>query len=182
MKKAGFILLAILPFFFMNINQISAQQKAVSGTEWDFLLGDWVGDGSGKPGEGNGEFTFKKDLRDNILVRKNHTAFPAMNGKPETIHDDLLIIYLDNSGALSKAIYFDNEGHVIHYVVTLNQTDKSVVFTSELQKNMPRFRLTYKALDSNSLDIGFEIAPPNQQDVFTKYITGKAHRKSLLKK
>jgi len=166
----------------MSANCLYAQQKPVTGAEWNFILGDWVGGGSGKPGEGTGSFTFNKDLRDNILVRKNHTVFPAKNGKPETIHDDLLIIYLDNSGTLSKAIYFDNEGHVINYVVSFNQADKSIVLTSELQKDMPRFRLTYKAMDDNSLNIGFEIAPPNQPDAFTKYITGMTHRKTTLKK
>jgi hypothetical protein len=177
MKKTGFILLSIVSLLFMGVNRLSAQQKIVSGSEWNFILGDWVGEGTGKPGEGAGGFTFNKDLGDNILVRKNHTVFPAVNGKPETIHDDLLIIYLDNSGALTKAIYFDNESHVINYAVSFNQTEKSLVLTSDAQQNMPRFRLTYKTLDNNMLGIDFEIAPPNKPDSFSKYLSGKAHKK-----
>lgn len=65
MKKTA-IILVILPLVFMCTNRLFAQQKAVSGAEWNFILGDWVGGGSGKPGEGIGRFSFNKDLHDNI--------------------------------------------------------------------------------------------------------------------
>lgn len=182
MKKAVIILLSFISIFFMGANRVSAQQKAVTVPEWNFVLGDWIGEGSGKPGEGAGWFTFNKELDGNVLVRKNHTAFPAANGKPASVHDDLLIVYLDNAGALTKAIYFDNEGHVINYAVSFNQTEKSLVFTGEIQKDMPRFRLTYKAIENNILNIDFEFAPPNQPEAFSKYISGQAHRKTATEK
>ena len=178
MKKTSIVLLSFAMLLFVDINHSFAQQKIVPGPEWNFVLGDWVGDGTGKPGESKGWFTFNKDLDGNILVRKNHNVIPAANGKPEAIHDDLLIVYLDNSGALTKAIYFDNENHVINYAVSFNQTDKSLIFTSEAQPNTPRFRLTYKATDNNGLNIDFEFAPPNKPEAFSKYISGKAHRKT----
>jgi hypothetical protein len=43
-------------------------------------------------------------------TRKSHSEFPAIESKPQTIHDDLVIVYLDLSGSPNKAIYFDNEG------------------------------------------------------------------------
>ena len=182
MRKTAIILCSFIALLFMGINHSFAQQKVVTGPEWNFVLGDWVGEGSGKPGEGSGWFTFNKDLAGNILVRKSHTLFPAANGKPETSHDDLLVVYLDNAGAMTKAIYFDNEGHVINYSVSFNQAEKSLIFTSDIQQNMPRFRLTYKALENNILNIDFEFAPPNHPDAFSKYISGKAHRKTATEK
>jgi len=178
MKKIVLFIFSVISILFVGINHSSAQQKVVPGPEWNFVLGDWIGDGAGLPGEAKGWFTFNKDLDGNILVRKNHNVIPAANGKQATIHDDLLIVYLDNSEALTKAIYFDNENHVINYAVSFNQTDKSLTFTSETQKNMPRFRLTYTATENNGLNIVFEFAPPNQSEAFSKYLSGKAHRKT----
>jgi hypothetical protein len=182
MKKSVLILLSFSIFFLMNTSHSFAQQKVVTGPEWNFVLGDWVGEATGKPGEGAGWFTFNKELDGNILVRKSHTVFPSVNGKPEAVHDDLLIVYLDNSGAMTKAIYFDNEKHVINYAVSFNQADNSLVFTSEIQQNMPRFRLTYKAIENNMLNIDFEFAPPNQPEAFSKYVSGKAHKKKVTEK
>ena len=182
MNKSGIFLFLFSILLLIGTSHLYAQQKVVTGPEWNFVLGSWVGEATGKPGDGAGWFTFIKDLDGNILVRKNHTVFPAANGKPETIHDDLMIIYLDNQGAMTKAIYFDNEKHVINYAVSFNQVEKSLIFTSEIQQNMPRFRLTYKALENNLLNIDFEFAPPNQPEAFSKYVSGKAHQKKVTEK
>ncbi len=72
-------------------------------------MGEWVG--SGQPGQGGGTFSFKPDLDQKILVRKSHSEYPASANKPEIIHDDLMVVYLDNPENRNKAIYFDNEGH-----------------------------------------------------------------------
>ena len=178
MKNSGLIILLFITLLLTGVNHAFAQNKVVPGPEWNFVLGDWIGDGTGVPGEAKGWFTFNKDLDGNILIRKNHNVIPANNGKPTAIHDDLLVVYLDNAGALTKAIYFDNENHVINYAISFNPTDKSLTFTSEAQKNMPRFRQTYKATENNGLNIDFEFAPPNQPETFSKYLSGKAHRKT----
>ncbi len=178
MKKRSIFICAIISLLLLNTKYSFAQQQSRPGPEWNFVLGDWLGEGSGNPGEGEGWFTFKKDLDGNVLIRKSQTIFPAANGKPETTHSDLMVTYLDNTGALTKAIYFDNEKHVINYAVSFNQADHSLVFTSAPQQNSPRFRLTYKSIDDASLSIDFEIAMPDQPDVFKKYISGKAHRRT----
>lgn len=178
MKKIALFVFSFISLLLFNVNRTFAQQQSIPGPQWNFVLGDWLGEGSGNPGEGEGWFTFKKDLDGNVLIRKSQTIFPAINGKPETTHSDLMVVYLDNAGALTKAIYFDNEKHIINYAVTFNQADHSLVFTSEPQQNGPRFRLTYKSIDDASLSIDFEIAMPNQPDAFKKYISGKAHRRT----
>ncbi|MDP4291816.1 MAG: hypothetical protein Q8908_12095, partial [Bacteroidota bacterium] len=69
MKRAAIVLLTIIPLFFTGINHSYAQQKAATGSEYNFILGEWVGENSGKPGQGFGSFTFKRDLDGNILIR-----------------------------------------------------------------------------------------------------------------
>jgi hypothetical protein len=83
-------------------------QQRTTCEKWNWLVGEWVGEGSGQPGQGSGFFTFKTDLDNNILVRKDHTEIVATENKPKVIHD-LRIIYPGNSGSSTKAIYYDNE-------------------------------------------------------------------------
>jgi len=109
-------------------------------TKFNWLMGEWVGEGFGQPRQGNGSFTFSYNLHKKILVRKAHTSFPKTENKPATVHEDLMIIYPDAAGIPSKAIYFDNEGHTIEYTVVC--ADKSITFTSNKSPNVPVFRLT----------------------------------------
>ena len=61
-----------------------------------------------------------------------------------------------------KAIYFDNEGHVIHYNVT-NPTPTTAVFLSDAAQPGPQFRLTYE-LKGESMSGKFQMKMPNQPD------------------
>ncbi len=142
---------------------------------WDslrFLVGDWVGEGSGRPGEGSGSFSFRFDLGENILVRRNHSEYPPSGGKSAIVHDDLMVCYPDPAGGRILAIYFDNEGHVIQYVA---ETDGSgrLVLASEVKPSSPSFRLTYTKLAGDTVGIKFEIAPPGRTE-FVSYLSGKA--------
>jgi hypothetical protein len=182
MKKTALFILSMVSLLFLGVNHLYAQQKVILPADWHFILGDWVGDATGKPGEGVGSFSFNQDLDGNILVKKGRTVFPPANGKPGIVHDDILVVYLDNAGALSKAIYFDNENHVINYAVSYNQADRSLILTSDIQQNLPRFRLIFKYINNNSLGMDFEMTQPNQPDSFFKYVSGKVHRKTTNEK
>jgi hypothetical protein len=81
----------------------------------EFLVGEWRGEGSGGPGQGSGGFTFAWDLQKAVLVRKNHAEYPAQQGRPAAVHDDLTVISVE--GDRLRADYWDNEGHVIRYAV-----------------------------------------------------------------
>ena len=120
-----------------------------------FLLGKWDGRGiAGQPGSGSGAFSFDAELDHHILVRHNYAQHD--NGaEGGTRHDDLLIVYVE-AGGTPRAIYFDSEGHVIHYRVSLPKAD-SVVFESEEWQSGPRYRLSY-VLKGVVLDGKFEIA------------------------
>lgn len=145
-------------------------------SDWQFYLGEWVGIGSGQPGEGSGGFSFAFDLQGQILVRRNYAEYPAQDDKPAYRHDDLMIIYQE-AEADFRANYFDNEGHVIHYTVKFSPDQRRLIFVSDILPAVPRFRFTYEKLDQSSLRIQFEIAPPDSPEALAPYIAATAQRK-----
>lgn len=142
-----------------------------------FLIGDWVGEGNGQPGQGTGYFSIKPDLEGKVLVRKNHSEYPATQQKAASTHDDLMIIYADKPGDISQAIYMDTEDHTIHYAVSFSTDQKTIIFTSPVTAGMPGFRLSYTQINPSSLILKFEIAPPDKPDAFNTYLEGKVHRR-----
>jgi len=137
-----------------------------------FLVGDWAGTGSGEPGQGVGSFSFSPDLQGRVLVRKAHSEYPAASGRPAVVHDDLLIVYADQA----KAIYFDNEGHVIHYDITTEPDGKAATFLSTDPSPLPLFRLTYRLTAADQLTVGFEISPTGKIADLKRYVSGVVTR------
>jgi hypothetical protein len=148
----------------------SFAQKNASWDKWGWLIGTWKGEGTGEPGKGSGIFSFTPDLDKKIIVRKSHSEYPATKDKPEIIHDDLMIIYPDYSGISSKAIYFDNEGHIINYAITYSESN--IVMVSEKNEHAPVFRLTYSLLSPGFINTKFEMS--RDGETFTTYIEGKS--------
>ena len=125
-----------------------------------FLMGEWSSPMSGEPGAalvGTSTFTFH--LERNIVIRKSHTEFAPEPGKEKgLVHEDLLIIYQQPGGEDLRAIYFDNEGHTIHYTVLFSEKQKSVVFDSEATNFSPRARLVYSTAPDGNLEVEFFVA------------------------
>jgi hypothetical protein len=170
------LLVALAGLLFANTGS-SAQETPNGWAPFEFLLGDWVGEGGGQPGQGTGEFSFHFDLQNHILVRKNYAAYPPANGRPAFRHDDLMVVYRESENSPLKAVYFDSEGHVIHYSVVVSSDKKTFEFVSEAQPSSPRYRFTYIKWGSDNLALKFEIAPPGKPDAFSTYIEAKAKRK-----
>lgn len=168
MKAKLLLIIALFGFYMTGFCQLDS-----TCNKWNWLIGDWIGEGNGIPGQGGGVFSFKPDLDKKILVRKSHSVYPAVEKKPEIIHDDLMIIYSDSSGSPSKAIYFDNEGHIINYSITYY--DKSIAFTSIKDIGVPVFRLTYSFLDFDVVNVKFEMSQDGEK--FMTYIEGKSKKK-----
>jgi hypothetical protein len=138
----------------------------------DFLLGDWTGVAGEKDtpyGAGQGAFSFKAELKQKIIVRRNNAKYHSGD-----MHDDLMVIYLDESNSAPRAIYFDTEGHVIRYVLSF-PSPLHVVFESDLMQTGPKYRLTYW-LQCASLNGRFEIA--SESNDYKPYLnwTSKRHR------
>jgi hypothetical protein len=142
-----------------------------------FLMGDWVGEGSGQPGKGSGQFSFALDLQGKVLVRKHRAEVEAAQGRPASVHEDLLVVYRGNDGKRTRAIYFDSEDHVIAYTATPSEDGQTLTFVSEPSPSAPRFRLTYTKSGADTVRIKFEMAPPGKPDSFRTYVEGSARRK-----
>ncbi|MFL6259177.1 MAG: hypothetical protein ACJ76Y_05640 [Thermoanaerobaculia bacterium] len=166
--------LLFLILFLCGGTAILAQAPAPAGDPYSalrFLMGEWVADGPAAAGSGHFEFT--PDVQGNVLVRRNHAEYPAANGRPAANHDDLMVIYREGG---TRAVYFDNEGHVIRYAVETGAAD-TVTFVSEAATRAPRFRLSYKKLPDGRLDGKLEIAPPGKPEEFKTYLEWMAKRK-----
>jgi len=136
-----------------------------------FLAGEWVGEGSGAPGKGQGAFSFRFELEGRALVRRSAADYPARDGRPAVHHEDLLTVFAE--GGRLRALYLDNEGHVIRYAV--QPLDRGVVFQSEPAPG-PAFRLTYTSRGEGAATVAFAIAPPDKPGAFSTYEEGDCRR------
>jgi hypothetical protein len=165
-------LLALIAIIFITTISFG-QEVNTSWAKLNYLNGNWKGEGSGKPGEGTGYFSFKLDLDKKIMIRNSHSEYPATKDKPLIVHNDLMILYVNNAGNPDRAIYFDNEGHVINYSISF-PNDSDIVFTSDKISNMPVFRLTYSKINNNTLNITFEMSQDGKN--YVTYVKGKSVR------
>jgi len=137
------------------------------GDQWSalsFLEGTWEAKtlGGAAKASGTGTYTFKKELGGHILAR--HSRAEGCQGPAgfDCDHGDLLYVYQDAAGQPLKAIYFDNEGHVIHYSVSA-PTANSAVFISDAATPGPRFRLLYE-LKEGVMSGKFQMQMPGKAD------------------
>jgi hypothetical protein len=142
-----------------------------------FLIGDWEAVGGGDPGVGKGGFSFTLDLQSKIIIRRSYADYPATTNRPAMRHDDLMVIYFDESAHQTFANFFDTEGHQIKYRVTTSADRQSVVFMSEPVQSQPRYRLSYTASRDGNLNGTFDIAPPGQPETFKNYLQWTGRKK-----
>lgn len=145
---------------------------------WKFLLGAWDGQGGGQPGQGSGTFSFALDLQGKVLVRKNHSDYPATKERAAYSHDDLMIVYVDPDTKDKRAFWTDSDGHVIHYSAFVSSDGRVVTFISDVLPAAPRYRFTYTQTQPNQVGITFEVAPPGNPGKFSRYIAASAVKKA----
>jgi hypothetical protein len=137
------------------------------------LLGHWTADPDPKSPGVTGWTRFDKEAQGNALVRINHAEYPATKDRPASSHDDVMILF--SEGGHLRADYVDNEGHVIHYAVSVDGASR-VVLVSDAAGPGPRFRLTYSWSTKDRLDLSFEIAPPGAPEQFKPFIGARLSR------
>jgi len=165
--------LTLVPFL-----SLQAQQPR-STSQWkdfDFLLGEWTWVGGGQPGQGKGVSTFRPQLDGTVLVRKTHLDYPATKERAAFAHDDLIYVYRDPQDDSLHAIFFDGEGHVIRYAVTVASGASSIEFLSDAAPAGTRCRMTYARAGADSVTEKFEIAPPGKPNDFATYVEFMAKR------
>jgi hypothetical protein len=138
----------------------------------DFLTGPWIAatNATGSS-SGNvlGTYTFTRTLAGHALERTGTVATCKGPQDFDCNHHDSLTIFPE-AGSLA-ALYLDNEGHVIHYLVTLPDPH-TAVFLSQGPAAAPRFRLTYhlEGTGPKAIMTGkFQFAPPGSDD-FHSYL------------
>lgn len=140
-----------------------------------FLVGTWGARTVNNPAvTAIGTYTFRMEFNGHILAR--HTVAAGCKG-PEDFnceHSDLLYIYTDGAGKPLRAIYFDNEGHVIHYAVT-SQSPNTAEFLSDPAAGGPQFRLFYE-LKEEVMSGKFQIRMPGGQE-WKSYLEWTGSRK-----
>ncbi len=141
-----------------------------------FLLGEW--EAIPQPGQGSGYFSFTSELGGRAVVRKNHAEYPASEGRPAGTHDDLMMIFVEGTPAVCRALYIDTEGHVIRYIGKIG-SDSQVIFLSEAAGNEPRYRLSYGRLQDGTLSGKFEGTAPGKPEAFTTYFEWAAKRRGV---
>ncbi len=137
-----------------------------------FLVGEWTATGGGKPGEATAaSFSFRRELGGRVLVRRNRAEYAPKPGEREAVvHEDLMVVHAAPPGL--RAVYFDNEGHVINYAVAIARG--VVTFESEAGSG-PRFKLVYERRGEGEVSATFSIAPPGKP--YQTYVSGTARRK-----
>lgn len=140
--KLKFVAVLVCTFPLWGEAAPDAQQNAWESVK--FLEGTWGATAHGSTGAAaSGRYTFRPELANHLLARHS-TTDPGCKGPQsyDCAHGDLLYVYQDAPGASLKAIYFDNEGHVIHYDVT-SPKPGTVIFLSQPSPG-PQFRLEYE--------------------------------------
>jgi hypothetical protein len=134
-----------------------------------FLIGTWEAttQGGSARAASAGSYTFQMELRNQVLAR--HSSGAACKGPADfnCAHSDLLYVYQDSPSQPYKAIYFDNEGHVIHYDVS-TPTSSTAIFLSDPSRPGPQFRLSY-ALNGSTMSGKFQMRMPGQAE-FNTYL------------
>jgi hypothetical protein len=158
---------------------LSAQTASTSDGPWSalrFLEGTWEAKTEGATSGVNatGTYSFRKELGGHILARHSSAAGCKGPADFDCEHGDLLYIYQDAPGQPLKAIYFDNEGHVVHYNVS-TPTPTSAVFASDPSVSGPQFRLAYE-LKGTVMSGKFQMLMPGKA-AWTSYLEWSGGKK-----
>jgi hypothetical protein len=163
----------------INLMQTGPALSATAEDPWkslSFLEGTWDAHAeSGSAGaQVSGTYTFKPELKHHVLAR--HSA-PANCKGPKAFdckHSDLLYVYQEAEGQPLRAIYLDNEGHVIHYAVSTPEAT-TALFVSEASASGPQFQLVYQLKD-RVMSGRFQMRMPGQA-VWKSYLEWSGAKK-----
>ncbi len=171
---AAMALLAACALPAQTLAQTPAKADPWAGVR--FLLGSWEAKTTGGvvQAQASAGYSFRLELRDHVLARHSRSGVCSAPDDFDCQHNDLLYIYPAGNGKAFEAIYFDNEGHVIHYDVSTSKAG-TVVFLSDATQPGPQYRLSYE-LAEGVLSGKFEMKMPGQAD-FTSYLEWSGKRR-----
>jgi len=153
----------ILGFLVLRQSGIAASEASDPWQALHFLEGTWEAHtaGGGAAAGALGWYSFTKELKGHVLARHGEVSGCQAPREFDCQHTDLLYVYQELPGQPLAAIYLDNEGHVLHYEVSVPAPD-TVVFLSAAGHG-PQFRLTYQ-LEKGVMSGKFQMRAPGQKD------------------
>jgi hypothetical protein len=169
---AAFLLASFLPVASAQTSSDSDPLKQLS-----FLEGTWEAatQGGSAGANASADYTFVRELKGHILARHSRSASDCKGpASYDCDHSDLFYVYPADDHQSLKAIYFDNEGHVIHYDVSLPDAN-TAIFSSDANSKGPQFRLVYE-LKSGVMSGKFQFRAPGQAD-FKSYLEWSGKRR-----
>jgi hypothetical protein len=171
MRRLLFVVPLFLLLAFVAVPFATAQSSAENSARWkplDFLLGTWEAKTAGQKVAAAGTYTFQIELNGTVVAR--HSSLDTCKGPADfdCKHGDFLYLFHDTATGPDdsglRAIYFDSEGHVIHY--TVSQPWPNMVVFQSVPSAGPQFRLTYE-LASGIMKGKFQVLPPGMKDYQT---------------
>lgn len=149
----------------LGVASLHAQASSDAWAPLRFLIGTWDARSVNGDVQSSGSYVFQTELRGHVLAR--HAATKDCKGPLDfnCEHSDLLYIYAE--GSSYQAIYFDNEGHVIHYNVS-TPAPATAVFLSDEKQPGRQFRLVY-GLKNGVMNGKFQLKAPGQAE-FRSYL------------
>lgn len=138
------------------------------------FLGSWKGQGSGEPGTGDYERSYRFIFNERFIEVKNRSSWrPTAQNPPGEIHEDLGYISYDKARKTFVLRQFHIEGFVNQYrLESISEDGRRIVFVSEAIENIApgwRAKETYQIAGRDEFTETFELAPPGQE--FAAYST-----------
>ncbi len=148
-------------FLFVGVSVVAncagAQSKTSPLAPLSFLIGKWQSEST------PGIDVFRKDLGGHIIVRSAQSKCVGTSDQASSMRS-VMTIYSDSDGKI-RAIYFDNDGHVVRYRVA-GMSPSMVQFVSDDADRGPHLRLTYSRTDDRTMAVKFEMAMPDHPSEF----------------
>lgn len=145
------------------------------------FIGEWRGTGSGDPGTGDYERSYKFIFDGKFIEVKNKATYPKQEKNPNgEVHEDIGYISWDKARKLFVMRQFHKETFVIQYKLeSISADGKTIVFISESIENIPagyRAKETFQ-IKENEFTETFEIAAPDKE--FKVYSTTTLKRTTI---
>jgi hypothetical protein len=155
-------------------------QSADKPSQWEplqFLVGTWNAQTTAEGtavAQSLGTYTFQYSLNGNLITRASASQSCKGPADFDCRHHDTLILYHDAGDAVAHALYADDDGHVIHYDITVPNPNTAILLSNSPG---PRFRLVYQ-LDKGVMSGKFQFAPPGSSE-FKSYLEWSGTRSGV---
>lgn len=103
------------------------------------FIGEWTGEGSGEPGKGKYERTYRFTLNNNFMEIRNKSTYPPSENNPAgEIHEDIGYFSYDRNSKKFKLRQFHTEGFVNEFVLDSMSAEKKQSCLQHSQSKISR--------------------------------------------